>query len=322
MSVTSHALLWLAGIATVGAVLNPTQDPSQKQDPNKRPPPAQTPPTAATTAPAMNSNFASLDDLLGCEVVFNATGSTSPDAKKDDNNKKGKVKDLVVSTNDGRVVGLVVHGGEAGDKNVLIPATNAMCTVVDKKPCYMLRTTKTELDGYGEFDVKKAEKEGLDHANLERLRGMISGKETGDPSKKDTGEPGVAPDKTDKAPAPMAFVLGSTIKGCEINASDKHFGKIRDAAIDTKSNMVAYLLVSHGGVGSVGDTMFMVPFTAARWAREDEKTVLKLQKTTDELKAAPEYKKPDQGFISADQMRSSDSFWGGRKPGTPPPTPN
>lgn len=312
MSVTSHALLWLAGVTTVGAVF--TQDPSQKPDPNKRPatpPPAQTTPT---TSPAMATNFTSMDDLLGAEVVFGGAAVGDPakaDAKKDEG-KRGKVKDLVVATSDGRIAALAVHGGEVGDRTVLLSTTGLTCSIVDKKPCFVVSSIpKADLDGYAEFDAKKAEKEGLDQA-IERLRGMPGVKRDPADTKKDTNEPGIAPDKAPMT-GTMAYVLGSTLKGTELNASDKHFGKVRDAAVDFRTNMVSYLLVSHGGVGSVGDTVYIVPFTAARWMREDEKPVLKMMKTSDELKGAPEYKKPDQGFVTAEQMRSADAFWGGRK---------
>jgi len=314
MSVSTHALLWLAGIATVGAAFQPTQDPAKKPDPKKSTPP----PAATTPAPAGMSSFASLDDVIGCEIVFDRAGaSTDAVSKKEEGSNKGKVKDLVVSTSDGRITGFAVTGGEVGDRTVLVPATSFNFNMVEKKPCYMLRMSKAEIDAHPDFDAKKAEKEGLDK-EVERMRALPGKKDMSDPTKKESGEAGIAPDKSEKPMGAMAYVLGTQIKGCEIDATDKHFGKVRDAAVDTKTNAVSYLLVSHGGVGTVGDTVYTVPFSAARWARdEDNKSVLKLSRTSDELKAAPEYKKPDHEILTADQARTSDAFWGGRKTTSP-----
>ena len=298
MTFSSHSLLWLAGLATVGALV---QDPSKKTEPQKHAPPP---------SPTMTSNMshALLDELIGADVVFDRAGAdmdkeTKKEAKEE--GKKGKVKDVVISTTDGKIAGLAVTGGEIGDRTILVPGTSAMCSMVDKKPCYFMKMTKAELDGRPEFDAKKAEKEGLDR-EMDKLRG----------ASKESPEAGV-PDKDKSHNAPMgamAWVLGSNLKGCEINASDKHFGKVRDAAVDLRGNMVSYLLVSHGGVGTVGDTVFLLPFSAATWMREDDKTVLKISKTVDEAKTAPEYKKPEQGVLSPEQMRSADAFWG-KRPG-------
>ena len=67
MIIPSHALLWLAGLATVGALV---QDPSKKTDPQKHTPPP-TPPSQTMSA----STHALLDDLIGAEVVFDRAGA-------------------------------------------------------------------------------------------------------------------------------------------------------------------------------------------------------------------------------------------------------
>ena len=311
MSITSHTLLWLAGLATVGAAL---QDPSQKPDPTKKPAPSQTPPPAQTS-PAGMSTYALLEDLLGAEVVFERSSSADADkTSKDKDTKKGKVKDFAVATSDGKVTGIAIGGGDLGDRTILVPAANLACSIVDKKPVYSVRMTKAELDGYPEFDAKKAEKDGLDK-EVERIRGLPGGMK----EPKGSPEPGVAPEKGAPMAGAMAYVLGTQIKGCEINASDKHFGKVRDATVDFRSNSITHLMVSHGGVGAVGDTVYLVPFNAAMWGRDGDKMVLKLSKSTDEAKTAPEYKKPDQGIVTSDQMKAADAFWGGRKsPSTSP----
>ena len=321
MSVTSHAFLWVAGLATVGAALQPSQDPSQKPDPTKRP---QTPPPAQTspTTPAGMSTYALLEDLLGAEVVFERASTSDADKTSKDQNKdvkKGKVKDFAVATSDGKVAGVAISGGDLGDRTVLVPVSGMTCSFVDKKPVYTVRMSKAELDAHPEFDAKRAEKDGIDK-EIERLRGLPgAGKTPGDMHKdKEPGEPGVPPDK-DKMDkdrpmmGAMAYVLGTQIKGCEINASDKHFGKVRDATVDFRNNMITHLMVSHGGVGAVGDTVYLVPFNAAMFGRDGDKMVLKLSKSTDEAKTAPEYKKPDGGVVTSEQMRAADAFWGGRK---------
>jgi multidrug efflux pump subunit AcrB len=72
-------------------------------------------------------------------------------------------------------------------------------------------------------------------------------------------------------------------------------------------------------VAFVAASLCLVPFRSCQWTRAEEKNALKLGKTIDQLKSAPEYKRPVQGFVTTDQMKSADSFFGSEKGAAPNP---
>jgi hypothetical protein len=194
--------------------------------------------------------------------------------------------------------------------------------MIEKRPGCVLRMASSEIQALPEFDVRKDGKEGLDRA-VERARGLsadASGrvpKETGSGDSKSNGSA-----RAKEAGAPAAsltaaptYVLASQLEGCDVSASDGVFGKVHDAAVDARKNTVGYLFVARGEAASVGSVVYVVPFRACQWKRPGSKSVLTLGKTSDQLKAAPEYKKPDQGLLTLDQMKSADGFFGSGKGG-------
>jgi hypothetical protein len=345
---TTKQALWIlaAGLTVAGVAL-----PQKKEAPPKTPPPAQAPAAAPSTAQGVPSQV-SLADLASADVMVEGGGAEKPapggekggekGAEKGGekpgrgepaDSPKGKVAELVFSTKDGQIAGAAISVGKilgTNEKIVLVPMSALKYSPIEKRPGFVLHMSKAELQSMQAFDVRNAEKEGLDRA-VEQLRGGGGG--GGDPvgkgapkeppkDPKEKGEglgegkgPGAGRGAGDPLASPGAvpeYVLFGQMKGCEVKAGDREFGKVQDGAVDVGRNAVGYVLVSPGGIASGGAKLHLVPMKACSWARAEEKNLLKLSKTPEQVAGAPEYKKPEQGFVTAEQMKSADEFWGGK----------
>lgn len=245
-----------------------------------------------------------LDELMKADVLLEPTADAKQDAAQKGeraDKPKGKVKDFIISTRGGQVSWAALSVGGLlgiGDKIVLVPASALKFDMPDDKPRYELRMTEAQLKALPDFNLDKAEKEGLDAA-VDRVKNA-----TGTP----VGAP-ARPLDDGKSDGPR-LILASRLKSSDLNASDKEFGKVANASVDTRKNQVDYLLVSHGGALGVGDQVYVVPYAATTWTRIDDKPVLKLSKTNGQLMTAPEYKKPDKGFLTTEQMKLAHDFFG------------
>jgi hypothetical protein len=53
-----------------------------------------------------------------------------------------------------------------------------------------------------------------------------------------------------------------------------------------------------------------MPYAAFGWAHVEHKLVLTSSKTVQQLSLAPEYRKPEKAFVTPDQLRRADEFFG------------
>jgi hypothetical protein len=109
---------------------------------------------------------------------------------------------------------------------------------------------------------------------------------------------------------PPRFLFAGDLKACNLSAIDKEFGKVRDAAVDARANRIAYVLIQHPNLHGGGESAFLMPLSACGWARVDNKLVLTSGKTVQQLSLAPEYQKPERAFVTPDQLRRADEFFG------------
>lgn len=315
MSPAIVASLLLAGLASGGRS-------TKGQDIAPRPPAP--PPTPVEMA----QTHVSLEELLGADVRLEPSPAEKPesgadakdskDSRKDKAREKprdgeprpdppkGKVRDLVISANDGQIVAAALSVGAmlgTADRVVLVPAAAVRCTTNEKKPCCLLRMTKAEVEALPEFEASRPERESLDRA-VDRMREA-------------SGMPRERAPSASGPPVPVHF-LASELQGCRLGASDREFGRVRDAAVDLGGNLVAYLLVSHGGVAGIGDRVYLVPFRACGWTRVDGESFLRVAQTAEHLAAAPEYEAPEQGLLKPEQMRMADAHFAGAKIGARP----
>ena len=292
-SIPFTVLALIAGISASSASL--------QQKPGAAPKPM--PPSSAPRSEGATQ--CSLADLSRADVVY-ATPPSDLAANAD--GPHGKVTDLVISTSDGQIACAALSVGKllgTDERVILVPATAVKCTMVEERPVYAIQLTKAEIAAIAPFDAKKEGAEGLDRA-VERARGL--GAPSGARPKDAKG------DAKGTASGSSTYALSSQLIACPVNASDTEFGKVHDGVVEPSRQTISYLIVSRSGAASVGTTMHVVPFKACQCACADGRTSLKLGKTSDQLKAAPEYKKPEQGLVTLEQTKAADAFFGGAKP--------
>jgi hypothetical protein len=253
----------------------------------------------------------SLVALSSADVLLDP-GGAGPTADDLASAPRGKVADVVLSTSDGQVVCAALSIGKLlgkDDRVVLVPATVLKYARIGKETGFLLRMTQSELRALPDFDVKKNGKDGLDRAVKKALGA------TADAGERGRKEPSEIREK--EAPAsstlPPTYALSSRLTGADVSASDALCGKVHDAAVDVSTHAITYLVVSRGDGASVGVSLYVVPLRAFRWTGPAERSELKLEKTIEQLKAAPEYKPSGRGLISPEQMKAADAFFGGGK---------
>jgi hypothetical protein len=264
----------------------------------------------------------SLMELARADVVLES-GNAAPEKRagpavmNPNEPPTGKVVDLVVSIQDGQLACAALAVGKllgSDERTVLVPATAFRTAPADKRSVIVLRLTKAELSGLPPFDPKKEGKDGLDRA-VERARGLGSSggangiREAEKGSVNEKAAPGFS-----LSGAPN-FVLASQLPECTVSGTDAEFGTVHDASVDPARNTIGYLIVARSGGAGSGPTMHAVPFRACKWTSTAGKIDLKIAKPSEQLKSAPEYKKPEEGILTPEQMKSADAFFGAGKPG-------
>jgi len=65
-----------------------------------------------------------------------------------------------------------------------------------------------------------------------------------------------------KGPGPELMGADTLIGDHVHNAKDEHLGEIKEIMIDMRSGKIAYAVMSHGGVFTIGEKLFAVPWEA------------------------------------------------------------
>ncbi|MFZ6653862.1 PRC-barrel domain-containing protein [Undibacterium sp. TJN19] len=79
---------------------------------------------------------------------------------------------------------------------------------------------------------------------------------------------------------PGPAVMGAnTLIGDHIhNAQDEHLGQLKEIMLDTKSGEIAYAVLSRGGVFTLGEKLYAVPWSALHLNTEKKNLVLNVDK--------------------------------------------
>lgn len=271
----------------------------------------------------------SLMELARADVVLES-GNTAPEKRAGpavtdpDAPPTGKVVDLVLSTQDGQIACAALAVGKllgSDERTVLVPATAFRTGTPNGQSVIVLRLTKAELSGLPEFDVKKEGKDGLDRA-VERARGLGSAGSANGIRESEKVHPGGKGRENDGEGGPgfslsnaPNYVLATQLPDCTVSGTDAEFGKVHDASVDPAKNTIGYVIVARSGGAGSGTTMHAVPFRVCKWTSTAGKVDVKIAKPSEQLKSAPEYKKPDQGILTPEQAKAADAFFGGGKPG-------
>jgi len=237
-----------------------------------------------------NYDLAKASDLIGKEV------------RNTQDESLGKVSDLVVSLDSGRVpYAVIAHGGAlgVGRTKTAVPLSDLQCSPDHK--AVMLSATKDELKGasksypdnwpHGRSDEWTRSVDGYYgqpsafarwNSGLDRLDG--SKQYVRDVNEKEStirynGREGTIFGKTNEL-ASANEIIGKEVR----NANDESLGKVSDLIVGLDSGRVPYAIIAHGGALGVGRTKTAVPISEIQCSA-DHKYVM-MSATKEDLKTA------------------------------------
>ncbi|WP_394781096.1 PRC-barrel domain-containing protein [Undibacterium sp.] len=111
---------------------------------------------------------------------------------------------------------------------------------------------------------------------------------------------GMYKDNGHKGPGPELMGANTLIGDHVHNAQDEHLGDIKEIMLDTRTGQVAYAVLAHGGVFTIGEKLFAVPWSALRLDTVNHRFVLDVPK--ERFADAP-------GFDSDDWPDMADQRW-------------
>ena len=111
---------------------------------------------------------------------------------------------------------------------------------------------------------------------------------------------GIYKDSAGKGPGPELMGAITLIGDKVHNAQDEHLGDIKEIMLDMRSGKIAYAVLSYGGVFTVGEKLFAVPWNALKLDTKNKRFVLDIEK--DGFKNAP-------GFDSSNWPDMADQSW-------------
>jgi sporulation protein YlmC with PRC-barrel domain len=257
-------------------------------------------------------------DLIGKEV------------RNSQNESLGKVSDLIVSLDSGRVpYAIIAHGGAlgVGRTKTAVPLNDLQCSADHKT--VMLSATKDELKA-----ASKTYPDAWPHGRSDEWTRNVDGyygqpsafarwsserdRLDGSNARKDYVRDANAKDGTIRYNGRDGFILGKTnefasaneIIGKEVrNSNDESLGKVSDLIVSLDSGRVPYAIIAHGGALGVGRMKTAVPLSEIQCSG-DRKSVL-LSATKEDLKAASK-NCPDSWprGRDAEWSRNVDGFYG------------
>ena len=114
---------------------------------------------------------------------------------------------------------------------------------------------------------------------------------------------GIYKEQDHKGPGPE-LMGANTLTGENVyNLQDEHLGYIKEFMLDMRSGRVAYAVMSVGGLFSIGEKLFAVPWDALKLDTVNKRFVLDVEK--ERFESAP-------GFDSNDWPDMADQEWSDR----------
>ena len=96
---------------------------------------------------------------------------------------------------------------------------------------------------------------------------------------------GMYVDNGHKGPGPELMGADTLIGDHVHNLKNEHLGEIKEIMLDMRSGKIAYAVMSHGGVFTIGEKLFAVPWHALTLDTVNHRFTLNLDK--ERLEAAP-----------------------------------
>jgi hyperosmotically inducible protein len=220
------------------------------------------------------------NDVIGMEV-------------KNQREKIGKVKELAVDLESGRIIAVILSTGGLlgiGDKHVAVPPRAFQQDSEEK--ILLLNTDKEKLKAAPEFDLSKWTECCQEPRIIETYR--FYGEQPYFASQRRVGETPEASASRNVRESTSAPRLGHVEKASKVigmpvkNLQDEKLGKVDNLLIDLASGRVVQVIVSSGGFLGLGDELSAVPPAAFRFNAERDEVRLDVSK--DALAKAPHFK--------------------------------
>lgn len=81
-----------------------------------------------------------------------------------------------------------------------------------------------------------------------------------------------------KGPGPELMGANTLIGDHVHNLKDEHLGDVKEIMLDTRTGRVAYAVLSFGGVFSIGEKLFAVPWAALKLDTVNKRFVINVEK--------------------------------------------
>ncbi len=111
---------------------------------------------------------------------------------------------------------------------------------------------------------------------------------------------GIYKEKDTDGPGPELMGADTLIGDHVHNLQDEHLGDIKEIMLDMRTGRVAYAVLSFGGVFTLGEKLFAVPWNALKLDAANKRLILDIQK--DHFENAP-------GFDSDRWPNMADQTW-------------
>ena len=92
-------------------------------------------------------------------------------------------------------------------------------------------------------------------------------------------------DTGNEGPGPELMGADTLIGNHVHNLKDEHLGEIKEIMLDMRSGKVAYAVMSHGGVFTIGEKLFAVPWAALTLDTVNKRFTLNIDK--ERIESAP-----------------------------------
>jgi sporulation protein YlmC with PRC-barrel domain len=219
--------------------------------------------------------------LLG--PVSKASEVLGKDVKNTQGEKLGKVEDLLVDVETGRIVEVILSVGGVlgvGDKLVAVPPGAFTCEA--PHPTLRLGTTKQKLNAAPNVEAARWEDYAQTNLVAESYRYFGQRPYFEEPRfGRETSALGRGVAKIEK----VSKIIGATVKNAQ---TGEKFGKADNCIVDIEQGRLVHIIVSSGGVLGVGDELRAIPGAAFVYTGSDN--TLQLNATRETLAAAPRFK--------------------------------
>ena len=195
------------------------------------------------------------------------------------NEKLGKVDELAVDVESGRVAFVIISSGGVlgvGAKTVAVPPHSFSYDAVTK--ALRLDVDKEKFKGAPAFEMSKWDESSQTNQLIETYR--YYGQQPYFAEMLDNKAPALNPGKVEKA----SKIIGLPV----VNKENKKCGEVDNLIVDLPMGRIVHIVVSSGGFLGIGDALNAIPPTAFRFAPSRDSLLLDISK--EELTRAPYFK--------------------------------